>query len=73
VHTALPYELYTAVFELLCQPSPCENRLREACACASVHESLQSAVEQAAFDVVHRLPRRSQRHFLAVARRRPTA
>jgi hypothetical protein len=67
VHTALAYELYTAAFELLRQPSPCENRLREACACASIHGSLQSAVEQAAFDVVHRLPKRSRRHFLAVA------
>lgn len=73
METALAYELYTAAFELLRQPSPCENRLREACACASVHAALKSAVEQAAFDVVHRLPKRSQRHFVAVAQRGPSS
>jgi len=66
VNTAIAYELYAATFDLLRQPSPCENRLREACACASLDASLQCAVEQAAHDVALRLPRRSARHFIGV-------
>jgi hypothetical protein len=66
VDTTPAYELYTAAFELLRQPWPCERRLRDACARASANAALTSAFELAAFDVVHRLPRRSMRHFAAV-------
>lgn len=66
METKLAYGLYTAAFELLRQPAPSENLLRETCAAASVDAALTRAVEQAALDVALRLPRRSERHFIGV-------